>query len=281
MKSHDCDAFLREFKEKLSELLDGEHSNLSRLQETVPFIRKQLESLKSQLLQYPFEREFDEIAFFKTVKPSVQSELIFELERFSLLNNVPVAPVDGIKSYLNDELKVVGRFFQNNAFHYQYYKLNFTELDQQYFLRSAGHPNPLVEIPGIDPQFSTSLDYLLAKFMAYEKLQQLILEELSVIESASTNVSKESKTTKKLKWTGDSINLAEMAYGIWLTGQIDNGNASIASIIKFLEEVFDIKVGRPYRRWQAIASRKRLSATNYLDEMKQAIIRRLDDENGK
>ncbi|MGY3212851.1 RteC domain-containing protein [Mucilaginibacter sp. HD30] len=82
-----------------------------------------------------------------------------------------------------------------------------------------------------------------------------------------------------MKWTGDTINLVEIAYGIWLTGQINHGNAGIAEITQFLETSFRVNIGRPFRRWQSISNRKRVSPVKYVDQIKDAILKRLDDEN--
>jgi hypothetical protein len=84
-----------------------------------------------------------------------------------------------------------------------------------------------------------------------------------------------------LKWTGETINLVEIAYGIWLTGQVNHGNASISEIVLWLEKHFAVRVGKAHRRWQNISGRKRLSYTRYLDECKAAIEKRVEDEFGR
>lgn len=48
-----------------------------------------------------------------------------------------------------------------------------------------------------------------------------------------------------------------------------------------LESVFRVRIGKPHRRWQSIASRKKLSYTKFLDQCKQAIGKRVDEEMGK
>jgi len=69
-----------------------------------------------------------------------------------------------------------------------------------------------------------------------------------------------------------------LACGIWLTGQVNNGNTSITEIVEFLEHAFRVRIGKAYRRWQSIARRKRLTYTNYLDEMEGAIEKRIGEE---
>ncbi|HZY39712.1 MAG TPA: RteC domain-containing protein, partial [Mucilaginibacter sp.] len=91
-------------------------------------------------------------------------------------------------------------------------------------------------------------------------------------------VSTQTEATSKLQWTGEAINIVELAYGIWLTGQLNHGNATISEIIAFFEEKFTIKIGRPYRRWTEISQRKQVSATKYIDQLKSAIDKRIDEE---
>ena len=87
------------------------------------------------------------------------------------------------------------------------------------------------------------------------------------------------KFSVDLKWTGDTINLVEIAYGIWLTGQVNQGNSSITEIMELLEEAFQVKIGRPFRRWQEISQRKMISPTKYIDQVKAQILKRIDEGN--
>jgi len=155
-------------------------------------------------------------------------------------------------------------------------------LDNRYFLRDAkGGDLPVLELIDPYPGFSTPLDHSFAKFIAYERLQELLLELLTDLISEPFPDGKKKEKSKRIKWTGEAINLVEIAYGIWLTGQINNGNASITEIIGWMETNFHAKIGLAYRRWSAISSRKRISVTKFLDKMKEAILKRLDEENGR
>ncbi|RYY14119.1 MAG: hypothetical protein EOO04_30760 [Chitinophagaceae bacterium] len=153
------------------------------------------------------------------------------------------------------------------------------ELDALLFVRNAQPPSSLIpDVQGFDPEFSTAGDYVFARFIANERTQEFLTNCLYGPEETET-LSGMTKRRVTLKWTGDAINLAEMAYGIWLTGQVNHGNAGIAEIMGWLEVNFQVNIGRPFRRWQSISSRKRVSQVKYLDQMKAAILKRLDDEN--
>lgn len=178
------------------------------------------------------------------------------------------------------ELQQVFRFFRNETFSYQYFKIKATELDHIYFVRDVSPiETPVTDLIDPSPGFTTAWDYKFAKFMAYERLQELLIEQLT---DSQPSINKQAAGRGKgpvLKWTGDTINLVEIAYGIWLTGQINNGNAGIAEIMKFMETNFRVNIGRPFRRWQSISNRKRLSPVKFVDQIKDAILKRIDDEN--
>ena len=82
-----------------------------------------------------------------------------------------------------------------------------------------------------------------------------------------------------LKWTGDSINIVELAYGLWLTGQLNNGNASLNQIVKWLETNLYVKIGIVQRRFSEIGQRKRLSPTKYIDQMRDTILQKIESSN--
>jgi len=52
----------------------------------------------------------------------------------------------------------------------------------------------------------------------------------------------------------------------------------MAEITRWLEEIFEVHIGDPNRRWQDIARRKSISPTKYLDLTISEINKRLDNE---
>lgn len=70
-----------------------------------------------------------------------------------------------------------------------------------------------------------------------------------------------------------------MAYGIYQTAQVNNGKIGLAELVRKFEKVFNVNIGRPYRRFSEIKQRKRLSRTKYLDEMVKSINKKIDDED--
>ena len=253
----------------------------SRLGSALISIRSILIRLKVLVLSEDFAGEEAEINFFKNEKPLFVTEQLYLTEYATISLGKPTLNDELLVTYYTEELRRIQLFINRFGFLYHCYKLEASDLDRVLFLRDA-EPSGLLlpENPDSDPNFSTSGGYLWAKFRAYERLQQWLIDEIGSL-SALPNKTKQIKdedNSLALKWTGGVVNLVELAYGLWLTGQFNNGDASITQIISWLEVNLNVKIGRAHRRWETIAARKRLSLTRFLEQMVQAIRKRLDDE---
>jgi hypothetical protein len=277
MKKSEYEKSLVELKAELS-LLDGEAIEpIFRLRHTLPLIIGIINDVKAEILEIGFAIEEEEIYFFKHIKPAFYALQIYELSLHNLVARKPVGTREMLKVYFEEELLFISHFFKTNAFHYHYYKTGATELDDRYFVRDATPGRiSMMEIIDPVPGFSTTLDLTFARFIAYERLQLHLVDELTALFSEQKVLLK--KAALQLKWTGETINLAEVAYGLWLTGQLNHGKASMAEIVRWLEEIFSVHIGEPHRRWQEIAQRKSVSPTKYLDFMAAEVKHRLENE---
>jgi hypothetical protein len=168
-----------------------------------------------------------------------------------------------------------------NSFYYQYFKNGFKELDHVFFLRNAAPLTiPILEIPGQIKVFCPPVSYIFAKFFAYENVQRYILEQISGLKIAGviSSLQKHAAHAPEVKWTGDVINLTELAYGLWLTGQLNNGNASLNQIVSWLEINLSVSIGIAQRKFSEISRRKRLSVTKFIDQMHDAIRKKIEDD---
>jgi len=261
-------------------LLDNETiTPIDRLKRALQMTSDAIHQLKADALEHGFPAVEAETHFFKFVKPAFYALQIFEVDFYVITVNAPAGTMQMLKAYYEQELLYLFRFFRTHAFHYQYFRTGARELDEQYFTRD-GKPGdvPVLEMADPLPGFSTPLDYLFAKFIAYQHLQDWLLDKLTVLYGESRAAERTGKSAPKLRWTGDTINLVEIAYGIWLTNQINDGQASMAEITRWLEEIFGVHIGDPNRRWQDIARRKSISPTKYLDLAISEINKRLDNE---
>lgn len=280
MYHQNYDQLLLQLKEGLIHLIAKNPDPLKRLSETLSFIRSLLLMLRKFVFENPFTDQKDEIYFFKHIKPQFYSSLIYESQIYQIMINVPKGTRDNIIDYYEQELRQLHRFFDLNRFYYEYYRCELTEMDHLFFVRGADVPLVgITEVPELDPEYSTALDYIFAKFMAYEQLQDYILEQISLLVKPVPVLPDSGVSDFGLTWTGESINLVELAYGIWLTGQMNNGNASIAQIIRWLEESLHVKIGRPYRRFTEITRREVGDAAKFLDRMSKLVNEYVENDN--
>lgn len=274
-------------KQKVSGQL---HAQLKKEMEKIDLIESPLERLKSGLVKVQqvlaalriattkseFDTQEEEIRFFKYEKPAIYAWLIFVTERYAIEDNLPRGKKDEQLAYLNQQILYINRFFRQHEFLYQYYRLDANELDQQYFLRGKNMPVlGFSEVPEIDREFGTPADYLFSKFIAYEKILDFLLREIEILNASGSEQSFRDK--KHLKWTGDSVNLVELIYGIYETGQVNFGEASLAELMNFFGQLFEINLTRYFKKFTDIKMRKSMSKTRFLDEMQKLVNKRIED----
>lgn len=280
MDRETLDKHFREFESGLSQITSKKMGPADRLRGTVQWINEVLEKIRQIVLQEGFKEPADEIYFFKTVKPRIKACLIYEVEHYRLLVERPAGPWKMINNYYQKQLDRIQRIFREYEFQYHYFKSDSHELDYSFFVRGSDISQVLmykITDPETDPKFSTCMDSLFARFIASERLLKFLVNELGHLQPSHDSPA--TVEEQGLIWTGEAINLVEMAYGIWLTGQINNGEVTITEIICWMERKFKLKIGRAYRRWTEISRRKLISPTNYLDQMKDSINKRIEDEN--
>jgi hypothetical protein len=274
--------------EKLRSKLDNDLFNindienpLEKLSKASRTLEQAIQDLNLFLENNKFADEQEEIFFFKIIKPEFISQRIEEVMRYNLYINKPIGTNEIQLEYFEEELRSLQSFFRMNSFHYQYYRNGFNDLDKAYFLRAAQPLSiPLADITDSDPAYSTPISFLFAKFMAYEHIQYFILEQIAPLKYPELGqATKNGNPVIVMRWTGDAINIVELAYGIWLTGQLNNGNASLNQIVRWLETNLDITIGIVQRRFTEIERRKRLSTTKYIDQMRDAIRQKIESDN--
>jgi len=191
---------------------------------------------------------------------------------------MPVVGKDQQLAHLENQLLFINRFFRVNEFLYQYYKLGATELDEKYFTR-AGRQSIIgfAETPDVDPAFSTAADYLFSKFIAYERLQKLLKEEIEIRTGGQGDV--QNASPKGLKWTGEAVNMVELVYGIFETNQVNDGKVTLSELMDFFGQVFKVNVSGYFKRFADIKRRKSMSKTRFLDEMQQLVAKRIEDSD--
>jgi hypothetical protein len=243
-----------------------------------------LSALRAELERSGFADPDSETLFFKHLKPMISRWLVFlnEWEQVVLLR--PLEGGKALKLFYKSRLKSVQRLFLRQGYFYQYYKFGDGALDGMYFQRGIG----TMQVPGIlpgevDPGFDTPVGMLVARFMGMEMLAEHLLSELYRLQAkpelSAREVSPSGEVTPRMRWTGEVVNLIELAHGLFLTGQVNQGETGVVEFFKLLGEFFGVNLRVPKRGFDDLKSRKTMSRTNYLDQMREALLKKMDEED--
>jgi hypothetical protein len=273
---------LKQLEEDLEQACFQIKDPFQRWTVTLRITREALKRLRAHVNDLKFKDKAEEIPIFKYIKPSFYQWQIYYTELYNIETNLPHGDAEKQAGFLELELLYIERFFRQYAFLYQYYKLNATELDNMYFIRGAEAQSILLpEVPDLDPEFSTSCDYLFSKFKALETLKDWILERLLLLRKKNIDPQSLSGNIRagEMNWTGDTIDLAEVGLGFYHTGKLNNGTAGLGEIFRWLEETFHVNIGVPAKRFAELRKRKRLSRTRYLNEMRDSLNLKMENED--
>lgn len=238
-----------------------------------------MNQLKHGVKASPFSDDQQEITFFKYTKPRFYCWYIYIVELHNILCGVPVGTDQMIRDYYMDELGIVNRCFRIYSFNYQYYLSDETAKDEEFFLCRNKAPFPAgQELMAADVGFSTNNDFMFSKFRAYEMLRDFIIRRLRLLYRNPDNTFiNELLANKNRWWSGDKVELIEIAYGIYYTQRINGGKAEIGDVVQWLEDSLNIDLAQAYRMFLDIRRRKTVSYTKYLDEMREAIHRHIEE----
>lgn len=271
-----CEELYDRLQEELQLVEEIGQPAVRRLSLALNTVTAYLKLLRSRVEEAGFESVEEEIDFFKVQKPRFYRWLIYYQECFAIESHVPPEPGQLRVDYYREQFRYLDHFFRQHEFQYQYYRLGAVELDRVYFVRGVQAEQVLAPVlPEVDPVFNTVQDYLFAKFMAYELVRDWLVGMMAPAEGPAEGFT--SKKGKVLKWTGDTCNLIEVAYGFYDTSQINDGEVDLTDIIDWLEVSLNVNLSRFYRRFMEIKRRKSMSKTRYLDAMREAVNKRIED----
>lgn len=226
-------------------------------------ISSSLYILRERVRNVGFESEKDEIQFFKSIKPGLISNLTYYQFVYELESQKHVLSAKKLKCLVKNRKNAILNVINEDREFLNYFRNNCTYLDHHYFTRNGIECKPCaLKIPSlIDPGFSTSHDFMVAKIMTFDLLTTRFTEQ-SFTQISSLNVSEKSTIT----FTDRNISIIELAYALYYSGSIDNGAADIREICEQLGKAFNIEVNDFYRSFLDIKSRKG-SKTKYLDKL--------------
>ncbi len=239
---------------------------------------KVINNIKKQFLKDKSMSLDSEIDFFKNIKPKFTSLYIYHNAIFKIETKMPHGGEKITKKYLNNELKKLKRFFDNNLDFYNYHRTGSSYLDFKYFVR--GNYDVSLRLDSfyfeVDHNFSTSHDFKLAKVLAYDRIQVYLETKLSNI-GKKLDVEKSQLEPKgKMIWTANKVALTELLYALHTKGAFNNGAAELKEIASYLEEVFSIDL-RQYRRTFLEIRERKSDRTKFLNTLAVGLNKRMEE----
>lgn len=250
--------------------IDGNYS-IQRIETIIDIILKCLADVKAFVSKRGFDDLEEEIRFFKYQKPSIVSKLIYYNAIYKIETKKPYG-AKPIRKYLNEELKKLKRYFDNNLEFYKYYRTNNSFIDDKLFVRRKYDIKMSLDTFYFeaDHNFSTTHDYKAAKIIANDLIEVYIEDQLH-----STAYRNKSIDLPSLNWRGSKTALTELIYSLHAQGVFDNMDIKV--IAKTFEKTFNIDLGDFYHTFMELKSRK-INRTKFLDSLRDALIKRMDEQ---
>jgi hypothetical protein len=231
----------------------------------IKIIENYIEKLKVFIQNNEFKTNEAEIYFFKHLKPQFCYMLIYYKKIHQIESEKPIGSIEEKKEHITGHLNNLTRYFKKHVTFYQYIKSEKTFMDHNYFIRSNAKECLEYETFTIDVDFRycTGFDNRVAVFLAYEKLEQYLLNEMGnlIYPSAKPaifpNTHYEPNYEKyNLHWTESQSALTELIYALHESKVFNDGDATILEIAKGLEVAFNIKLSNVHRSFTEIKNRK-------------------------
>lgn len=274
MENPTYNEIIGKLEDELDQLKNQTHDFVMLIEKGMGLCDNAILDMWKIVLTEGFSEPNGEIYFFKHIKPQVSSKVIFYTELFNIESYRPKADRKIQTRYFRNVAKKFSAFFKENKEFYEYSKRGKTFSDHLYFTRgntdSRIHADNIMN--HIDPKFSTSYDLTLAKIIAYEQLLKYTSNE---IEKLNNHVAFNSEA----EWTGPQVDAVELIYALVSLGVINNGKIGIKELARFFEKMFNLELEDIYRIFKDIQGRTTVPKTKFLDDLKEALLKRLNDMN--
>jgi len=281
MNNNSIHKIIQKLNEELKLLKEKSLDIFNMTENAIGLCSLALMEMKEIVKENDFLKKQEEIHFFKHIKPTVYSELLYFHKLFEIEIKRPKAKLLQRK-YLSRVLKEVNKYFKQNFEIYQYYLGKQEHNDELYFLRKNRNIRIYQEtiFAYIDNEFSTLHDYTFSSIIAHEKLVKYIENEFSQLEQIELREKNKPTSdffvTTGIKWTGSKISLIELIYALHSTNSINNGNINLKELIRLSEQLLNIELDDYSRTYLDIRMRK-TRRTKFLDTLIQSLLKRMED----
>lgn len=260
----------------LDTLKTSETDIIIRFGKSIEIVETALLQLRDFTLSYTFASEQEEINFFKKTKPNLLSILIFYQKAYQMELNRPKGGDWILQEYLKKQLTGISQFYEKNKYYYRYYRSGHSYQDKIYFLRNTGNILLCAEEFYIDrdPNFSTYCDLKVSEIIAYELLENYLVNEVEKTKNADHDGGYSKIAKADLIWTGPKIDLIELIYALHEIGHLNFGKKSLKAVTGAFEVIFGIELDNVSRGMYDLRIREK--PCKFLDELKKSLLKRLD-----
>ncbi|WP_256006798.1 RteC domain-containing protein [Pedobacter deserti] len=269
---------LEKLQTELMEVRVGTLLPHARLRDQLALIREAIGKLRAYVREHPFDSEDQEISYYKQILPAFKSEMIYQVEIYNLQSDAPSGVTD-LSEYYRQSFASQMAFLNQFWFYYRYFKLKAEELDSLFFTADGGARSALVPVLAESEEYGTAVGYLFAKFKAIDRLQEFVRQKSEELSAVGYRAAASGKNTPRpaFKWTGKIIDLIEVAHALYLSDEVNNGNAGVVDFFKAFGDFFGVDLGIPKKGMDNLMDRKTIGRTRFLDKIRSCMHERMDE----
>lgn len=231
--------------------------------------------VKEMITAHNFQCMAEEIYFFKNLKPQLISPFIYYSKILSIETYKPNGSLKTQKKYYEQEQVKLKYFYDENKEFYNYYRRQATYLDHKYFLRNAydlkmklGH-----NYYNFDHNFSTPCDDLVSLILANDKVENYLLNSLTILLNPQTSTKQQSH---QISWSSSKVALVELIYALYHTKCFNGGNVDLSEIIRLSEKLLEVDLSNFHKVLGEIKSRK-TGRTKFLQLLNDSLEQHFND----
>lgn len=262
-----------------SKIVNEASGSLDEALKMISYLQEVLTSLKASVVKEGFESEWEEINFFRNVKPGILGKLIYYNKVYRIECACPRGSVKIYRNYFSNQIKELKQEFEEHIFNsefYRYYRSGRNDRDQTFF--RLGNINLYDGLNSfvfeIDHHFSTYYDYKVARIIANDLLQNYLHLKIDSIEDSNF---KDEEATKDIFWTSSKNALVELIYAMYASGAVSHGKVGIRKLSMVAQIVFSVSLGDLHHAFHRMKTRAG-SRTAFLDHLKISLEEYMDKD---
>lgn len=266
-----------DFGSELSKMSNVSDKIPEQMEYAIGHCKIALDRMRDLVIRHGFEDNDSEIRFFKEIKPSVYGQLLFFQKVFDIESRRILMGRKGLKQYFQKELNQIAEYMNVHHIKVQYYRCNYTHLDEKYFLRDVS------EIPIelrnnhklMDESFFTWHDHTFSVIKANDLLVEYLHKELKKGERPEYS----EIMASNFNWTANKIDLVELIYALHFSHAINGGRATIKELTELFEKVFNLDLKNDVYRFYTEIQQRKIDQIKFLNQLRSVMLQRLDENN--